>query len=75
MGHCLIVYEQCQQIFMVVVVVVGLSKCLANFNTDKTKSLFQASNSLSSALGFMYIGVNTQDLGDRLVKILAPTIL
>ena len=66
MRHYLIIYEQCQWIFMVVVIVVGLPKCHANFNSHKTKFLFQVLNILSPTLEFMYIGGNIQDLGDGL---------
>lgn len=66
MRHCLIIYEQCQWIFMVVVIVVGLPKCHANFNSHKTKFLFQVLNILSLTLEFMYIRGNIQDLGDGL---------
>ena len=51
---------------MVVVIVVGLPKCHANFNSHKTKFLFQVLNILSPTLEFMYIGGNIQDLGDGL---------
>ena len=66
MRHYFIVYEQCQWIFMVVVIVVGLPKCHANFNSHKTKFWFQVLNILSPTLEFMYIGGNIQDLGDGL---------
>lgn len=44
----------------------GFAKCHANFNSHKTKFWFQVLNILPPALEIMYIGGNTQELGDGL---------